>query len=43
MVGNVSVSNADATARNVAVFREALSETGYVEGQNVAAPMESMA
>jgi putative ABC transport system substrate-binding protein len=35
VIGHVSVSNADAQARNVAVFREGLSETGYVEGQNV--------
>ena len=35
VVGYIDLSNADAQARNVAAFRKGLSETGYVEGQNV--------
>jgi putative tryptophan/tyrosine transport system substrate-binding protein len=35
VVGIVNGSSADASARNVAAFRKGLSETGYVEGQNV--------
>jgi putative tryptophan/tyrosine transport system substrate-binding protein len=34
-VGFVRDGSADASARYVAAFRKALSETGYVEGQNV--------
>jgi putative ABC transport system substrate-binding protein len=35
VVGFISNSNADTSARRVAGFRKGLSETGYVEGQNV--------
>jgi putative ABC transport system substrate-binding protein len=35
VVGFISNSNADTSARNVAAFRKGLSETGNVEGQNV--------
>jgi putative ABC transport system substrate-binding protein len=35
IVGFVNVRSADASARNAAAFRKGLSETGYVEGQNV--------
>jgi putative ABC transport system substrate-binding protein len=35
VVGFVSVSSADASARFATAFRKGLSETGYVEGQNV--------
>jgi putative ABC transport system substrate-binding protein len=35
VVAYISLSNADASARNVAAFRRGLGETGYVEGQNV--------
>jgi putative tryptophan/tyrosine transport system substrate-binding protein len=35
VVGFVSSRPADASARNVAAFRKGLSESGYVEGQNV--------
>jgi putative ABC transport system substrate-binding protein len=35
VVAYISLSNADASARNVAAFRKGLSEMGYVEGQNV--------
>ena len=35
VVGLVHAQTADAAARNVAAFRKGLSETGYLEGQNV--------
>ena len=35
VVGFVNVSSADASADRVRAFRKGLSETGYVEGQNV--------
>src|SRR5215468_11827530 len=35
VVGCISNSNADGSARFVAAFRKGLSETGYIEGQNV--------
>jgi putative ABC transport system substrate-binding protein len=35
VVGFVSASSPDAFARNAAVFRKSLNETGYIEGQNV--------
>jgi putative ABC transport system substrate-binding protein len=35
VVGLIRDGSADANARNVAAFRKGLSETGYVEGQNV--------
>ena len=35
VIGLISAGSADANARNVAAFRKGLSETGYVEGQNV--------
>ena len=35
VVGFIRNGSADASARYVAAFREGLSETGYVEGQNV--------
>ena len=35
IVSFVNVRSADASARNAAAFRKGLSETGYVEGQNV--------
>jgi putative ABC transport system substrate-binding protein len=35
VVAYISLSKAEASARNVAAFRKGLSETGYVEGQNV--------
>ena len=34
-IGLISPGSADANARNAAAFRKGLSETGYVEGQNV--------
>src|SRR5215475_2165576 len=36
IIGFVSARSAEASARNVAEFRKGLSETGYVEGHNVA-------
>jgi putative ABC transport system substrate-binding protein len=35
VVGFIDGGSADASARNVAAFRQGLNETGYVEGQNV--------
>jgi putative ABC transport system substrate-binding protein len=35
VIGLVSARSIDASARHVAAFRKGLSETGYVEGQNV--------
>jgi len=35
IVGFVEGRSADATVRQAAAFRKGLSETGYVEGQNV--------
>jgi putative ABC transport system substrate-binding protein len=35
VVGFVNVSSADSSADRVRAFRKGLSETGYVEGQNV--------
>src|SRR5712691_4347903 len=35
VIGFVSGRSLDSSARNVGAFRKALSETGYVEGQNV--------
>src|SRR5499427_2961962 len=35
IVSFVNVRSADASARNAAAFRKGLSETGYVEGQDV--------
>jgi putative tryptophan/tyrosine transport system substrate-binding protein len=35
VVGFLRVGSADANERNVAAFRKGLTETGYVEGQNV--------
>ena len=36
VIGCLSGSSAGPSASNVAAFRQGLSETGYVEGQNVA-------
>jgi putative ABC transport system substrate-binding protein len=35
VVGFMRIGSADANVRNLAAFRKGLSETGYVEGQNV--------
>jgi len=35
VVGLVNVRSSDVSARQVAAFRKGLSETGYVESQNV--------
>jgi putative ABC transport system substrate-binding protein len=37
VVGYIGAVNADASAQNVAAFLKGLSETGYINGQNVAA------
>jgi putative ABC transport system substrate-binding protein len=35
VVGYIGAVNADASAQNVAAFLKGLSETGYINGQNV--------
>ena len=35
VIGFLRTGSADANARNVVAFRKGLSESGYVEGQNI--------